>query len=421
MAVAEPPIQPAAPPAAPETLKSPPASVTVTPETIERGKPLDTPKAGTARDRLFNKVRDSVPGAETPKTKLVEPPDKDAPKPSDKAEPKTDTKTVESPKEDVAAKEKVSPWKLKEQWQAKAAELEKQLADIKSSTLTEAERKSIAERAEKAEARAKQLEDEIRFVAYEKSPEFQKQYQEPYEKAWKEAVTELGQIPIVNPETGEKRYATSHDLSALMGMSLEDARKVADSNFGAFANDVMAYRKDVLKLFNARSNALEEGRKAGAERERKMAEEATRAETERANSVRQTWEKANKEALSHEQYGKYFVPVEGDQQINDRLAKGYKLVDRAFNENAMDPGLSAEERAGVIKRQAAVRNRAAAFGRLVYQNQQLEAKLAEAQKELEGFKSSDPDTAGTAQNGSPAPAYTSATEKLHAAIRNAAK
>jgi hypothetical protein len=94
--------------------------------------------------------------------------------------------------------------------------------------------------------------------------------------------------------------------------------------------------------------------------------------------------------LADEKNGPFFKPVEGDEHWNQRLAKGFELVDRAFAENPLDPNLTSEQRAAVVRRHAAVRNRAAAFGPLKYKVSQLETKVAELTKELEQFKGSTP-------------------------------
>ena len=80
---------------------------------------------------------------------------------------------------------------------------------------------------------------------------------------------------------------------------------------------------------------------------------------------------------------------------NQRLAKGFELADRAFSENPLAPNLTAEQRRSIVERHAAVRNRAAAFGRLVYQNDQLTTERDALKKELAEFKSTVPGTAGS--------------------------
>ena len=66
-----------------------------------------------------------------------------------------------------------------------------------------------------------------------------------------------------------------------------------------------------------------------------------------------------------------------------RVRAAFELADRAFSENPMAPGLTNEQRQGIVKRHAAVRNRAAAFGKLVHMNEQAKVRIAEAASDID--------------------------------------
>jgi len=94
------------------------------------------------------------------------------------------------------------------------------------------------------------------------------------------------------------------------------------------------------------------------------------------------WTTLNEGAAT--KYPQYFKPVEGDEKGNELLQKGFELVDKIF----LDGGdLQPEE---AIKLHSQVRNRAAAFGRLAFQNRTLTEKVAALEKELAQFKDSTP-------------------------------
>ncbi len=96
------------------------------------------------------------------------------------------------------------------------------------------------------------------------------------------------------------------------------------------------------------------------------------------------------------------------------------MADRAFLENPNQPNLSPEQRRAIVKRHAALRNRAAAFGRLVHMNKGLQEKVAALTKDLEQYKASEPGTALRAPNGAPAqPA--SAMARMQADLQKLAK
>lgn len=157
------------------------------------------------------------------------------------------------------------------------------------------------------------------------------------------------------------------------------AATVAEQMFGATkASVVMNMRNEVHRLMHLRSNALQEAQKLGAEREKLRLE----ADTKQKAVLNDTWTRLNTEAA--EKYPDFFKPKDGDDQWNNLLEQGYKLADSAFLANGdADPMES-------VKLHSAIRNRAAAFGPLAYQNRQYKARIAELEKELSAYKDSEP-------------------------------
>lgn len=309
-------------------------------------------------------------------------------------------------------------WQSFDAWKKRATEAETRLASL----TTETDRKTFEQRVQAAETRVQELENIIRFVDYSKSAEFQTKYEQPYKQAWTRAMSEVGQLKVVtDPQTGATRPASAEDLGALVNLPLGDARALATQMFGDFADDVMAYRKEIRTLWDAQSEALETAKKEGANREQQTRQQFTTAQETLSKNIRETWEKANSDSLAHPKMGQYFKPVEGNDEVNNRLTKGFALVDQAFGENPTDPRLTPEQRAQVVRRHAAVRNRAAAFGSLVYQLESAQAKIAELTKKLDGIESTTPNTAG---RGGPTPAPAaggSARDQLYGALQKIAR
>jgi len=123
-------------------------------------------------------------------------------------------------------------------------------------------------------------------------------------------------------------------------------------------------------------------------------EKMKRTSEEIGRSVKATWDKVNETILADPDTGQYFKQREGDQEWNQRLGKGFQLVDKAFSQSPTDPRLTPEQRSEVIKRHAAVRNRAASWGALRHENSTLKQKLDAALKEIKGYKSSSPPAGG---------------------------
>lgn len=439
-----------APPATPA-----PAGVTIVPAKptkpivgkgeIKLGQGSTTPdpaKVGTAREAMTQRLQKAAgiapPLQETPGAKVpdpvprpgFEPPNEPDPDETRETTPKSGTETPVVPGADEgsetahadsapasksAADAKAKPWKLVEQYKGKVAELEKTLADIKSAGVP----KEVQERITKAETRAKELEDEIRFVNYEKSAEFKSKYQEPYEKAWQRAVSEVSEITVAGAD-GQARAVNSQDILDLVNLPLGKARELANQLYGDFADDLMAHRKEIRTLYEQRTAALEEAKKTGSEREQQLRETQKKAFTEIETQVKSTWEKAQADALASETNGQFFKPVEGDEQWNGLLTKGYTLVDKAFATNPLDPKLTPEQRAEVVRLHNAVRNRAAAFGPMKYKINALTAKIAELTKELEAYSGSTPATGGgqlQPANGGPVDRFGAMRQKLQKLAR----
>lgn len=316
---------------------------------------------------------------------------------------------------------KTNPWKLVDTYKAKIAEMEKQIAEAKTSPISEQAKKEYLDKIAAIEKQNKELSDEIRFVNFTKHPEFIEKYQKPYEEAWKRAVSELSELQLVDPNTNQPRTASADDLLALVNLPLGKAREVANQTFGEFADDVMLHRKEIRNLFEAQQQALENERKAGAERDKLRSEQFEKQRSDTQNLIRQTWDKENEAVRNHEKYGKFFSPVEGDEEGNSRLQKGFELVDKAFAANPVDPSLSPEQRVQAVRLHAAVRNRAAAFGRLTGTISKLESENAALKAELEQFKNSTPPTGGQGSTTPPTTAPASARDLVFSALRARAK
>lgn len=418
---------PKPPPAPTSTIKvsSMPAPVEPTPA-----------KPGSAMDRLRSDLQKKAknqepppPAPETPPAKPVETPNRPgAPEPAPEPEPETPVDPAAVPAEpapaapvDPKAKGKTNPWKLVEQYKAKIAEAEKQLADAKTGSLQEQEKGKYLTQIEQLQKRTEELENEMRFVDYKKSAEFQQKYEQPYLDAWQAASTELSEITVTDEASGQVRAATPQDLLSLVNLPLGQAREVAEMVFGKFADDVMAHRKTLRGLFDAQAKALNDARTKGAEREKMRVEMMTKNQRELKEFAENTWDGAVKALHTEPKYGKYFTPTEGDEEANQRLTKGFEFVERALSDNLSDPNLTAEQRATAIKRHAALRHRAAAFGKVVHWLEQRDAKIAELEKELAQFKGSTPPAGGATVPQPQGEVPRSAKEEVFASLRKLAK
>lgn len=438
---------PAVPPAATPSLAGSPSTFSERPAT----PPAD--HFSTGRDNpVFKSIMDGVRSRSKPTGTVVEDTRKPAvPRqvtpPQETEKPPNSPETQETPEEvkttetaetqeqpteteelETEKAKRQSPWKLLLQYKKQAASLERQIKELQqkqSNQSTENQPqldvKTLSTRAEQAEARLKELEEEIKFTNYQKSNEFKEKYQKPYETAWKRAAAELAEVTVADPDTGNVRQATPQDMLALLNMPLGEARAYANKLFGEFADDAMAHRKELKSLFDTQSAAIEEAKKNAGLREQQEQEQLNRFRGEISKQVGEVWSKANQEAVTDKETGQYFAKRDGDKDWNESLEKGFALADRAFRENPMDPKLTPEERSEIIRRHAAVRNRAAGWGALKHENTRLKSHIAELEKMLEEFGATEPGTATPSRPKSAASAPSDPWESVRQGFRKYAK
>lgn len=399
--IAAPPAPAAAPPAGvPAAAPSPAAAPEIK---VSQMTPSASPaKPGSARARMNAELRKKgtlgAPQAPEPTeaptvAPAATPPAETPPAPAgdEAAAPAAEAAPAVDPKTGKPAK--VNPWKLVDEYKAKTAKLEAELVESGKRAIPKEQWEASQQKMTATEKRAQELEDEIRYVNYSKSKEFQDKHQVPYEASWKRAMGDLKDVQIQDGDIERTMNAT--DLLELVNMPLQRARAEAEKIYGPIANDVMNHRNEIRRLYDEQASALDEARKNGSAREKERTEKFQREYGEMSKRNTEHWQKSNEAATRDAKYGKFFTPVEGDEHGNQRLAKGYELADRAFSENPTNPGLTAEQQRSIIERHAAIRNRAAAFGRLVYQNEQHTARIAELEKELKEFKTTVPPLGGS--------------------------
>lgn len=436
------PASPAAPPpAAPAKTPAgvaPPSAgeIHVTAPAAGEGNPtVAPPKPGTAKGDMFSKLRAKagVPDQIAPpdKSKAPDPdPDArpgDAPPDNQPTDPSPDQQLGDK-KPDVSAappttpedRKKVSPWKLVDQFKERATKAEARALELEKNVIPEAKRKETEERLSSYEKRVAEMQDDLRYFNAEKyDPDIIKANAE-YVGAFNRALDELSELSVTDSATGQPRALNGNDIATLISLPLGEARKIADEVFGVFADDVMAHRKEIKTLLLAKTAKLEELKKNGSERDKQRQEQFQKMNGELAGHIKTAWEAENAAVLAHEKHGKFFKPREGDADWNTRLERGYKLVDDAWAMNVNDPRLTKEQREMAVKKNVAVRNRAAAFEAIRLDFERLQAKYDAEHKKLEAYEKSTPGAGGTVP-ASAAPVAGGAFNQFRDKLRQLAK
>lgn len=318
-------------------------------------------------------------------------------------------------------KKKVNPWKVIEEHKAARAKLEAEIADLKKGTPDIEALKAEKARLEAIETRNKELEEKIKFVDFRESAEFKEKYQKPYEAAWARAMSELNELTVVDAKTGDERPLEPSDLLSLVNMPLKDALDTAEELYGSAKDVVMNYRKEIKALYQQQAQAIEQAKKNGVESSQKQTAEQQAQFKQVQEAVSKQWEDINKAIIENPNTGVYFKPVEGDEQINTRLEKGYKFVDETMAINPLDPRLNPEQRADAVRRHASLRHRAAAFGRMRLELESARKSEAALRSKLEQFEKSTPSFGGDSQDSTAPQAGGSRMSGLMQSLQKIAK
>jgi hypothetical protein len=308
------------------------------------------------------------------------------PKPGEEAKPGEEPKPEE--------RGKASPWKLVESYKKTNTQLQQEIAQLRAAQKPGELPKEAQEKFTALETRNKELENEIRHVNYRKSKEFVEQYQQPYEQAWRNAIDDLQELVVTNDD-GTSRVATAQDMIALSNMPLGQARATAKQWFGDSADDVMAHRRTIRELSEKQNKALEDSVKFGSERDQQRTAEREAQMKARSEETAKVWTAINSEAV---QKYEFLRPIEGEVERNEKLEKAAKFVDETFALN-VNQAKTQEERDQIIRRHAALRNRAIGFSVLKHENTTLKAELEALREELKQFQGSEP-TGGEPRGGS---------------------
>lgn len=317
---------------------------------------------------------------------------KPEPKEDEKEEAETDDilgePAEDKPKDDKPS-EKIAPRQLREayeQLKKKHAELELEHTKFKSkASEPDPEKKTLSERLAEREKRLNELEDEIRYAAYEKSSEYRDKYQTPFIEAYKAGRAKTASLSTTDEE-GNIRKGTGEDFDALMRIVDDnEAAEFAANTFGNKASMVMYHRERVNELNNARTKAVEEYRSKGGERAKQM----TEAQEKQRKEARDEYVKSVETAT--EKYPQWFKPEDGDDKGNELLDKGFHLADLAFNwGQPVRDGDKPLTPTQLAKLHAAIRNKAAGFDRLAYREKKHLSRIKELEAEIAKYKASEP-------------------------------
>jgi hypothetical protein len=301
---------------------------------------------------------------------------------------------------------------IKEQFKPEVSKLQARVKELEEGSGAS---KDIAAKLEQIQKRNRELEDQISFVDYSKSEEFQEKHVKPYNAAYYRAVSDFSQLQVreadgTDPESGETKFkfrqATDKDLIYLANLPLSKMDDEADAMFGKSAGRVIRHVEKVRDLAIAQQEALDNAAK-NAETRR-----TEKANTEKLNSTKGKEMFQSEHKRLQEKYPKFFAKDETDPEGNQLLEKGIAMADRIFLRTPENTPKSAEE---AVRLHALAYNKIANHDRLARKFKLARERIAELEKSLKEFEASEPGAgrAGEAgRSGRPADPMSEANAEL---------
>jgi len=266
---------------------------------------------------------------------------------------------------------------------AKIQELERAKADGTKKEI-EAATKALQDEKESIRKRAEELDTEVRYLNYTRSGEYKEKYETPLREAWQSALGDIDGIRVTDGD-GEERDASHQDIMAILNVPTAKAAIMAQEIFGPAAPEIMAHRRRILELTQARDKSIAEWKEKGSQREvqqRQQVEQRQQRSKQLFDSQFTDYEK------SHAQL---FAKEDGDDDGNKLLDESDTLIRIALKGEGIDADLGYDDKVDLItKAQAQVALRARAYGRERLRVIRLQQKVAELEKKIGKVRSSEP-------------------------------
>ena len=304
-----------------------------------------------------------------------------------KDEPAPAAKTEQAKPEPTSIKQFREQYEMtkkeRDDFAAKVSELERAKSE---GTRKEVEEATKALKAEMDSIRknAEELDTEVRYLNYTRSTEYKQKYESPLREAWQTALGDIEGIRVTD-EDGTERDANHQDIMVLLNVPVAKAAIIAQETFGPAAPEIMAHRRRLIELTQARDKSIAEWKEKGAQRE---VEKSKQVETRQSRS-RELFE--SQFADYEKTHAQLFGKEEGDEDGNRLLDESDRLIKIALKGEGVDADMGYDDKVDLItKAQAQVALRARAYGRERLRVIRLQQKVAELEKKVGKVRSSEP-------------------------------
>jgi len=266
---------------------------------------------------------------------------------------------------------------------SKIQELERAKADGTRKEIEEAT-KALKGEMDGIRKRADELDTEVRYLNYTRSSEYKQKYETPLREAWQTALGDIEGIRVTD-EDGTERDANHQDIMAIINLPTAKAAIVAQETFGPAAPEIMAHRRRILELTQARDKSIAEWKEKGSQREIEQRQQLEQRQTR----SRQLFD--NQFSEYEKSHAQLFAKEDGDDDGNKLLDESDRLIRIALKGEGIDADISYEDKVDLItKAQAQVALRARAYGRERLRVIKLQQRVAELEKKIGKVRSSEP-------------------------------
>lgn len=266
---------------------------------------------------------------------------------------------------------------------SKIQELERAKADGTKKEI-ETATKALKDEMDGIRKRADELDTEVRYLNYTRSSEYKQKYETPLREAWQTALGDIEGIRVTD-EDGTERDANHQDIMAIINLPTAKAAIIAQETFGPAAPEIMAHRRRILELTQARDKSIAEWKEKGSQREIEQRQQME----QRQNRSRQLFD--NQFSEYEKTHAQLFAKEDGDEDGNKLLDESDRLIRIALKGEGVDADMGYDDKVDLItKAQAQVALRARAYGRERLRVIKLQQRVAELEKKVGKVRSSEP-------------------------------
>lgn len=370
----------------------------------EPDKPAKPAKSGKAAPKA------AKPPEKAPDDKDTDPSDKTSGvKPPDQIEPVKPTEpdeTIPKKTSDLRLAYEGLKKRVREEFEPQIQTLKSKLTELEKRTPEESEQ--MLEKVKTLEQRNQELEKLISFVDYRESAEFEKEYATPYREAWNNAVTDFNRLTVrvkgEKDEYGEVKWttraATEEDLLRLANMNLSEMDAEAVEMFGPSAARATAHITKLQDLAEKQRQAIENAKTKAVDQRSKRKQE----QESKIKEMGKAWSDIN--TSLKQKFPLAYTAEEGNADDKTAFDRGFALADLMFlGGDALTPEQIEALPAGfretvkekkvlspvqVVHLHALARLKMANHDRKIAALKKATARIAELEKALAEYESSEP-------------------------------